>query len=110
MNLLEIPGVGPLLRALSTAVRTPFRLATSALRSLWGRGGGQTTQPPEHEVLERLIQHWLGTLRSEAQLLASTASHPTWGDLVRRLDSLEFYRQLAETFEGALRPGTPAVW
>jgi hypothetical protein len=101
MDRLEIPGVGPLLRLLSTAVRTPFRLAGSALRSLWGGVRAQPTQLPEHEVLDRLIQHWLAALRSEAQLLASTTSHPVWGDLARRLDSLDFYRQLAQTFERA---------
>jgi hypothetical protein len=56
---------------------------------------------PEHEVLDRLIQHWLASLKAEAQLLASTASHPAWGDLVRRLDSLDYSRQLAQTFERA---------
>jgi hypothetical protein len=101
MDLLEIPGVGPLLRLLSTAVRAPFRLAGGALRSLWGGVRAQPTQLPEHEVLDRLIQHWLAALRAEAQLLASTTSHPVWGDLARRLDSLDFYRQLAQTFERA---------
>jgi hypothetical protein len=61
----------------------------------------QPTQTPEHEVLDRLIQHWLAALRSEAQLLASTVSHPAWGDIARRLDSLDFSRQLAQTFEHA---------
>jgi hypothetical protein len=61
----------------------------------------QPTQPPEHEVLDQLIERWLTALRSEAQFLASTASHPAWGDLIRRLDSLEFSRQLAQTFEHA---------
>jgi hypothetical protein len=101
MDLLEIPGVGPLLRLLSTAVRTPFRLASGAFQSLWGGRRAKPTRPSEHEVLDRLIQHWLATLGSEAQLLASTASHPAWNDLVRRLDSLDFSRQLAETFEQA---------
>jgi hypothetical protein len=103
MDLLEIPGVGPLLRLLSTVVRTPFRLASRVLRSSLGGVTGQPTQPPEQEVLHRLIQHWLSALRSEAQLLASTGSHPAWGDLVRRLDSLDFSRQLAQTFECAYR-------
>ncbi|HEX9871555.1 MAG TPA: hypothetical protein VGC99_23730 [Candidatus Tectomicrobia bacterium] len=101
MDQLEIPGVGPLLRLLSTAVRTPFRLVSGALRTLWGGGKAQPTQSPEHEVLNRLIQHWLSALRSEAQLLASTGSHPAWGDLVRRLDSLDFSQQLAQTFDRA---------
>ena len=103
MDQLEIPGVGPLLRLLSTAVRTPFRMASAALRALFGGGKAPPTQSPEHEVLNRLIQHWLSALRSEAQLLASTGSHPAWGDLVRRLDSLDFSRQLAQTFERAYR-------
>lgn len=101
MDLLEMPGVGPLLRLLGQVVRTPFRIARGALRSILGAGRGQLTQPVEHEVLERLIQQWLATLRSEAQLLASTVSHPAWRDLVQRLDSLDFYQQLAQTFEQA---------
>jgi hypothetical protein len=101
MDLLEIPGVGPLLRLLSAAVRTPFRLARGALRRVLGGRRAQPTQPPEHEILEQLIQRWLTTLRSEAQLLVSTASHPAWSDLIRRLDSLERSRQLAHTFERA---------
>jgi 50S ribosome-binding GTPase len=103
MDQLEIPGVGPLLRLLSAAVRIPFRLASAALRTLAGRGKAPPTQSPEHEVLSRLIQHWLSALRSEAQLLASSGPHPAWGDLVRRLDSPDFPRQLAHTFERAYR-------
>ena len=101
MDLLEIPGIGPLLRLLSTAVQTPFRLARGALRSVLGGSRVRPTQPPEHEVLDKLIERWLTALRSEAQLLASTASHPAWGDLIHRLDSLEFSRQLAQRFERA---------
>jgi hypothetical protein len=101
VDLLEIPGIGPLLRLLSTAAQTPFRLAREALRNVWGGGRLQPTQPPEHEILDTLIQRWLTALRSEAQLLASTASHPAWGDLVRRLDSHEFSRRLAQTFDHA---------
>jgi hypothetical protein len=101
MDQLEIPGVGPLLRLLSSAVRTPFRMASVALRALWGGAKAQPIQSPEYEVLDRLIQHWLSVLRSEAQLLASTGSHPAWGDLARRLDSLDFSRHLAQTFERA---------
>jgi hypothetical protein len=101
MDLLEIPGIGPLLRLLSTAVQTPFRVARGALRSVLGTHRAPSTQPPEHEILDRLIQRWLAALRSEAQLLASAASHSAWDDLIRRLDSLEFSRQLAQTFEHA---------
>ncbi len=101
MDQLEIPGVGPLLRMLSTAVRVPFRLASGALRALWGGSKAQPIQSPEHAVLDRLIQHWLSVLRSEAQLLASAGSHSAWGDLARRLDSLDFSQQLTQTFERA---------
>src|SRR5262245_2435231 len=75
MDQLEIPGVGPLLRLLSTAVRIPFRMASAALRTLIGGGKTPPTQSPEREVLSRLIQHWLSALRSEAQLLASNGPH-----------------------------------
>jgi hypothetical protein len=101
MDQLEIPGVGPFLRLLSTAVRIPFHLASAALRAFVGGGKAPPTQSPEHEVLSRLIQHWLSALRSEAQLLASSDPHSAWGDLVRRLDSQDFPRQLAHTFERA---------
>lgn len=99
MDRLEIPGVGPLLRLLSTAMRIPFRLASGALQALWGGAKAQPRQSPEHEVLDRLIQQWLSALRSEAQLLASAGSHPAWGDLARRLDSLDFTQQLIQRFE-----------
>ena len=101
MDLLEIPGVGPVLRVLSTVVRAPFRIASGVLRNLWGGGQLQSTQLPEHEVLERLIEQWLASLRSEAQMLASTASHPLWENIARHLDSLDFSRQLTHTFEDA---------
>jgi hypothetical protein len=103
MDLLEIPGVGPLLRLLSTAVRAPFRMASAALRTFVRGDKASPTQSPEHEVLNRLIQHWLSALRSEAQLLASSGPHPAWGDLARRLDSPDFPRQLSQTFERAYR-------
>jgi hypothetical protein len=103
MDQLEIPGVGPLLRLLSTAVRIPFRIASAALRTFVGGGTAPPTQSPEHDMLSRLIQHWLSALRSEAQLLASSSPHTAWGDLVRRLDSPDFPRQLAHTFERAYR-------
>jgi hypothetical protein len=103
MDLLEIPGVGPVLRLLSTVVRAPVRLASDALRNLWGGGVLRSTQLPEHAVLERLIEPWLATLRSEAQLLASTGSHPVWEDLARQLDSRDFSRRLTHTFEQAYR-------
>jgi hypothetical protein len=103
MDQLEIPGVGPLLRLLSTAVRIPFRMASAALRTFVGGGTAPRTQSPEYDMLSRLIQHWLSALRSEAQLLASSGPHPAWGDLVRRLDSPDFPRQLAHTFERAYR-------
>jgi hypothetical protein len=103
MDLLEIPGVGPVLRLLSTAVRAPFRVASAALRTLVAGGKAPPTQSPEHEVLNRLVQHWLSALRSEAQLLASSGSHPAWGDLARRFDRPDFPRQLSETFERAYR-------
>jgi hypothetical protein len=101
MEQLEIPGIGPLLRLLGTAVRIPFRMASAALRTFAGWGKALPTQSPEHEVLSRLIQHWLAALRSEAQFLASSGPHPAWGGLVGRFDSPDFPRQLAHTFEGA---------
>ena len=111
MDLLEVPGIGPFLRLLSTAVRTPFRLATGILRRLFGTGNVPAARPPEQEVLDQLIQHWLATLRSEAQSLASAAAHPAWADLVHQLERAEFSQQLARGFEsayGAYRQGIDA--
>jgi hypothetical protein len=111
MDLLEVPGVGPFLRLLSTAVRTPFRLATGVLHRLFGTGNAPSVRPPEQELLDQLIQHWLATLRSEAQSLASAAAHPAWADIVRRLERPEFSQQMTRSFEiayAAYRQGIDA--
>ena len=88
------------MRLLATVVRAPVRLASSVLQNFWG-GRARHTQPVEREVLERLMAQWLAALKAEAQLLASTAAHPAWEGLARRLDSLDFSRQLAHNFEPA---------
>jgi hypothetical protein len=92
-------------------VRTPFRLATGVLRRLFGTGNAPLARPPEQEVLDQLIQHWLATLRSEAQSLASAAAYPAWADLVHQLERPEFSQQLTRSFEsayGAYRQGIDA--
>jgi hypothetical protein len=101
MDLLELPGIGPLLRLLSSVVRTPFRLAAGVLRRLFGPGKAPSSRLPEQEVLDQLMQSWLATLRSEAQSLASAAAHPTWADVVRLLEKPEFSQQLTRSFESA---------
>lgn len=111
MDLLEVPGIGPFLRLLSAAVRTPFRIATGVLRRLFGTGRAPSARLPEQKVLDQLIQHWLATLRSEAQSLASAAAHPAWADVVRQLEKPEFSQQLTRSFEsayGAYRQGIDA--
>ncbi|HSF31291.1 MAG TPA: hypothetical protein VLK82_12585 [Candidatus Tectomicrobia bacterium] len=111
MDLLEVPGIGPFIRLLSTAVRTPFRLASGVLRRLFGAGKVPSSRLPEQQVLDQLMQHWLAILKSEAQSLASAAAHPAWAEVVHRLEKPEFFQQLTGSFEsayGAYRQGIDA--
>ena len=101
MDLLEIPGIGPLLKHTKQLVRIPFGMAKRFVTSLLGSRSTASKRPPEQEVLEGLLQDWLKELKSWAQTQAIPGSHPVWAEIVHQLESHALYEQLGRSFEDA---------
>lgn len=100
MEALEVPGIGPLMKRLRSAVRLPFRLLTGWLKKGWNASSG-APHLFEAEVLMELVEHCLAALKSEAQTLADSATHPGWSEVARGLDSHTWRGQVIKEFEAA---------
>lgn len=101
MELLEVPGIGPILKALSDVARVPLRLAKGLLKSFFGSGKSDSSQPAEKEALGRFFEAWLASLKSESQLCSRRDAHPAWREIARRLDSGAYQDELVGRFAGA---------
>jgi len=99
LELLEVPWIGPIVKRLSDVVRLPFRLARRLLMSLTGASTGTAKRLPEQEVLVALFERCQAALKSEAQVLVHTTTHPAWAEVVRGLDSHAWYTQMLGRFE-----------
>lgn len=100
MELLEIPGVGRLMKIVGHVIRTPFRIVSGLLNRV-RLGSAPLTQPPEWEVLAKLFTRWLTTLKAEAQTFAHTRRHPAWVEVVRGLEHQDFSAHHLKDFEHA---------
>ncbi len=94
LDLLEVPGIGPIisaiskgLRALSTAI---VGTAASALRSFFKSKPGPELRAPERDVVVACFEHWLETLKNEAQVQADRGEHAAWGRIALQLGSYDF--------------------
>jgi hypothetical protein len=94
LDLLEVPGIGPIistiskgLRALSTAI---VGTAASALRAVFRAKPAPQVRAPERDVVVACFEHWLGTLRNEAQVQADRGQHAAWSKIASRLGSYDF--------------------
>ena len=101
MDLLQVPGIGPLLDLMRRIVRAPLRLAIVGVRRLIGMSTREPKQPPEEEVLRKAITTWLDALRAVAQALASTGTHANWAAIAGRLDDATFRDSLLDRFDRA---------
>jgi hypothetical protein len=103
MDLMQVPGIGPVIKLAGDVVRMPFKWATGLLRRLrTGSSEAAPSRAPEEEVLTRLIENrWLPELKSAAQTAAlrpDARGRPEWAELARRLDSREFLDRLFDGF------------
>ena len=102
MELLEVPWIGRVMKALRSVIRVPFRLVSGLLsRVFFGAGSAQSEQRPEYEVMTELFTAWLPALKAEAQQQASTHTHPAWAAVVQGLDDAQFRNRLTRSFETA---------
>lgn len=94
-RLLEVPAVGPILRASGAVVRAPFRLARWAGDRLIGERAG----PPSTEsVLRRVFDEAFAVLRSQTQERAQRADDPHWKAVEQALSQPERHEAISRGF------------
>ncbi len=105
MRLLEVPGVGPLLKGLGRVARLPVGLARKAWFSATRRPDAAALAPgeSEHAILARLFRSWLAALKAEAQALARAEGHPAWGLIAAEVESDRVVEDLVAGFERGYR-------
>jgi hypothetical protein len=102
MALLEVPGIGPVVRRLREMVRLPWRFVMGWLKQGWGYlPASAGNRLPEAEVLMALVESALAAIKAEAQALAHTAPHPAWDELARGLEDHGWSTQVLKEFEEA---------
>ncbi len=88
LDLLEVPGVGPVLRQVANIARVPMRLVLDTLRGAFNQivpRDRAKTRTLEHQILAVLTAEWLDALRREAQRLAQDTREAQWADIARTL-------------------------
>jgi len=98
MELLDVPGIGPIVKLLSEMARVPLRLAKGLLSNLFSGGKSAPVVPAEKEAIGSLFEAWLSALKAHAQLLATRNPHPAWHQVAKSIDSPAFQDELARGF------------
>ncbi len=98
LDMLEVPGIGPIISAASKGLRTissiVFGPAVSIVRGFFSKGQ-PNTGTPEKDVVAVAFERWLHTLRSEAQIQAERGEHPAWPAIARKLSDYDYIMDLA---------------
>lgn len=105
-RLLEVPAVGPILRASGAVVRAPFRLARWAGSRLIGERPGQ---PSTESVLRRVFDEAFARLRAQAQERAQQSGDARWRNVERTLSDGERYEAIARGFFDAYERAREAL-
>lgn len=101
MELLQVPGIGPILDLTGRLVRLPLQLVRRGVQRLLGARTDPSKSTPEQEILQEAIPHWLAAIKAEAQVLARSERSQEWTAIVGRLESERFQTELLEAFERA---------
>jgi hypothetical protein len=102
MDLLEIPGIGPLISGVSKGLKAVSRFVIQTVargfRSVFSRWAARAPRGPELDVVALAFEQWIEALRAEAQALCERENHSAWPQIQERLASAEFL----ETYGDAL--------
>lgn len=94
LDLLEVPGIGPIISAISKGLRSVstaiVSTAATALRSFFRVKPAPEIRAPERDVVVACFEHWLETLKNEAQVQADRGRHAAWGRIALQLGSYDF--------------------
>ncbi len=105
LDLLEVPGIGPIISAVSKGLRAVSSAivgtAASALRSFFRVKPAAEIRAPERDVVVACFEHWLEALKTEAQVQADRGQHEAWGRIARQLGSYDFIREFTKQLGAA---------
>lgn len=106
IDLLEVPGIGTYITALSKGVKSVSRFVVGRVVSLARSAAGKpapSAKLPEEEAVIAAFQDWYDALKAEAQLEAGRGSppHPAWGQIVQTLQDPGFFGSFVETLAAA---------
>ena len=107
MELLQVPGIGPVLDLAGRVVRVPIRLASEAVRRLCGTGPRRQDAPRAAWSCTRRSRPGSTALKAEAQALANAETHPSWAEIARQLDDETFRLALLGRLRRGLRRLAP---
>jgi len=101
MELLQVPGIGPLLDLTGRVVRIPWRLAGRGVARLLGGPSTATKRQPEKGLLMEAIPSWVSAIKAEVQVLARAEPCSVWSEIVAAFDQERFRADLTGRFERA---------
>jgi hypothetical protein len=94
LDLLEVPGIGPIISAISKGLRAVSNAivgaAAAAFRGFFQAKPASQDRAPESDTVIACVEHWIETLKNEAQVQADRDQHPAWKDLARQIGSHQF--------------------
>ncbi|GIW89520.1 MAG: hypothetical protein KatS3mg108_3844 [Isosphaeraceae bacterium] len=104
LDLLEVPGIGPIVSGVSRGLRSASRwVFATVARGVQGLFGIRSTarRGPELDAIAHAFERWIEALRGEAQSLAAQSTDPAWPAIVRTLASPSFLPHLADSLGAA---------
>jgi hypothetical protein len=105
MDLLEIPGLGPIFSTVSRGLRAVSRFVIDSVirgfKSVFLRAQIKPVRGPELETVALCFENWIERLRSEAQIHAEAQGHPEWRRVAETLGSAEFLEKHGDSLGAA---------
>jgi hypothetical protein len=105
LDLLEVPGIGPIISAISKGLRAVSAAivgsAVSVLRGFFRARPTPETRAPESDIVVACFEHWFETLKNEAQVQADRGQHAAWGRIALQMGSHNFLMDFAKSLGAA---------
>jgi hypothetical protein len=104
LDLLEVPGIGPVISGVSRGLRSATRWAFGTVaRGVKGLLRIKTAERrgPELDAVAVAFERWVEALRAEAQALAAREADPAWPAIAHTLASPTFLHQFGDSLGAA---------
>lgn len=99
VDLLQVPGVGPVVVVVGRLVRAPMRWLGGWVGKVLGTTAEVPKEAPEEEVLRKALGSWLGAVKAEAQARAAASPQSSWAEIAREIEAPRFREGLFARFD-----------